>query len=62
MPGTELAARLKAIEPALPVVMTSNDHRPELEAEARQVGILFYAHKPAPNRLIGEVVEKALRS
>ena len=62
MPGTELAARLKAIEPALPVVMTSNDHRPELEAEARQVGILFYAHKPATHRLIGEVVEKALRS
>ncbi len=62
MPGTELAAKLKAIEPALPVVMTSNDHRPELEAEARRVGILFYAHKPAPHRLIAEVVEKALRS
>jgi DNA-binding response OmpR family regulator len=62
MPGTTLAARLKAIEPALPVVMTSNDHRPELEAEARKVGLLFYAHKPTSHRLIGEVVEKALRS
>ncbi len=61
MSGTALAARLKEIEPALPVVMTSNDHRPELEAEARQVGLLFYAHKPASHRLIGEVVEKALR-
>jgi DNA-binding response OmpR family regulator len=62
MPGTALAARLKAIEPALPVVMTTNDHRPELEAEARKVGLLFYAHKPTSHRLIGEVVEKALRS
>ena len=62
MPGTALAARLKAIEPALPVVMTTNDHRPELEAEARKVGLLFYAHKPASHRVIGEVVEKALRS
>jgi DNA-binding NtrC family response regulator len=62
MPGTTLAARLKAIEPALPVVMTSSDHRPELEAEARQVGLLFYAHKPASHSLIGGVVEKALRS
>ena len=61
MPGTTLAARLKAMEPDLPVVMTSNDYRPELEAEARKVGLLFFAHKPAPHRLIGEVVEKALR-
>ena len=61
MSGTTLAARLKAIEPALPVVMTSSDHRPELEAEARKVGLLFYVHKPAPQRLIGEVVERALR-
>lgn len=61
MPGTALAARLKEIEPALPVVMTSGDHRPELEAEARQVGLLMYVHKPAPRRLISEVVEKALR-
>lgn len=62
MPGTALAARLKALEPDLPVVMTSNDYRPELEAEARKVGLLYYAHKPAPHRLIGEVVEKALRA
>ncbi len=62
MSGTTLAVRLKAIEPTLPVVMTSSDHRPELEAEARQVGILFYAHKPASHSLIGGVVEKALRS
>jgi DNA-binding response OmpR family regulator len=60
MQGTALAARLKAIEPELPVVMTSRDHRPETEAEARRIGIVFFAHKPAPDHLIGGVVEKAL--
>jgi DNA-binding NtrC family response regulator len=60
MQGTALAARLKAIEPELPVVMTSGDHRPETEAEARRIGIVFFAHKPAPDHLIGGVVEKAL--
>jgi DNA-binding NtrC family response regulator len=60
MQGTALAARLKEIEPELPVVMTSADHRPETEAEARQLGILYFAHKPASDRLIGGVVQKAL--
>ena len=60
MQGTALAARLKAIEPELPVVMTSADHRPQTEAEARRLGILYFAHKPASDRLIGGVVQKAL--
>jgi DNA-binding NtrC family response regulator len=60
MQGTALAARLKEIEPELPVVMTSADHRPETEAEARRLGLLFFAHKPASDRLIGGVVQKAL--
>jgi DNA-binding NtrC family response regulator len=62
MDGTALAVRLKAIEPELPVVMTSGDHRPETEAEARRIGIVFFAHKPAPDHLIGGVVEKALEA
>lgn len=62
MAGTALAARLKMIEPDLPVVMTSSDHRPQLEAEARRLGLLFFAHKPAPHRLISEVVDRALGS
>jgi DNA-binding NtrC family response regulator len=60
MQGTTLAARLKAIEPDLPVVMTSADHRPETEVEARRLGILYFAHKPVSDRLIGGVVQKAL--
>lgn len=60
MPGEALARRLKGIDPELPVLMTSGDYAPELEAAARQVGILYYAHKPADYRLIGGVVDKAL--
>jgi DNA-binding NtrC family response regulator len=62
MSGHVLAQRLKEIDPELPVVMTSGDYAPELEAAARQVGILYYAHKPADTRLIGGVVDKALRN
>ena len=62
MSGETLARRLKAIDPELPVLMTSGDYAPELEAAARRVGILYYAHKPADYRLIGGVVDKALRN
>lgn len=62
MSGHALAQRLKEIDPELPVVMTSGDYAPEQEAAARRVGILYYAHKPANYRLIGGVVDKALRN
>lgn len=62
MPGEALARRLKDIDPELPVLMTSGDYAPELEAAARQVGILYYAHKPTDHGLIGGVVDKALRN
>ncbi len=62
MSGHALAQRLKAIDPELPVLMTSGDYAPELEAAARQVGILYYAHKPADYGLIGGVVDKALKN
>ncbi|MBI4588162.1 MAG: response regulator [Candidatus Rokubacteria bacterium] len=62
MSGHTLARRLKEIDPELPVLMTSGDYAPEQEAAARRVGILYYAHKPADYRLIGGVVDKALRN
>jgi DNA-binding NtrC family response regulator len=62
MSGHALAQRLKEIDPELPVVMTSGDYAPELEAEARRVGILYYAHKPADYQLIGGFVDKALKN
>lgn len=62
MSGHALAQRLKEIDPELPVLMTSGDYAPELEAAARRVGILYYAHKPADYELIGGVVDKALKN
>ncbi|MBI2154714.1 MAG: response regulator [Candidatus Rokubacteria bacterium] len=62
MSGPALAQRLKEIDPELPVLMTSGDYAPELEATARRVGILYYAHKPTDYRLIGGVVDKALKN
>jgi DNA-binding NtrC family response regulator len=60
MSGESLARRLKEVDPELPVLMTSGDYAPELEAAARRVGILYYAHKPADYTVIGGVVDKAL--
>ena len=60
MPGDVLANRLKQNQPAIRVLMTTGDYRPELEVRARQVGILLYAHKPTDCRLLEAVVIKAL--
>jgi len=46
MQGCDLVRRLRAIEPGLPVVMTTADYRPATEVEARQLGIVQYSHKP----------------
>src|SRR5206468_2163587 len=47
MTGCDLVRQLRAIEPGLPVVLTSGDYRPTTEVEARQLGIVQYIHKPA---------------
>lgn len=60
MAGHTLAARLRELDPEIPILMTAGDYRPELEARARQLGILYYAHKPADCRLLEAVVAKAL--
>jgi len=46
MTGCDLVRELRAIEPSLPVVMTTGDYRPATEVEARQLGIVQYIHKP----------------
>jgi DNA-binding response OmpR family regulator len=46
MPGCDLVRKLRAIEPGLPVVMTTSDYRPTTEVAARQLGIVQYVHKP----------------
>ncbi len=60
MPGHALAARLRQLDPRIPVLMTAGDDRPELEIQARRLGVLYYTHKPADARLLEKVVAKAL--
>ena len=60
MPGDLLASKLRQSQPAIHVLMTTGDYRPEVEVRARQVGILLYAHKPTDYRLLEAVVAKAL--
>jgi two-component system response regulator HydG len=58
MSGCELVRRLRALEPTLPVVMTSADYGPETEVQARQLGIVQYLHKPIDFQRFDRVVSR----
>lgn len=58
MSGCDLVRKLRAIEPALPVVMTTSDYRPTTEVEARQLGIVQYVHKPVDLQRLELVVAR----
>jgi len=58
MPGCELVRKLRAIEPHLPVVMTTSDYRPTTEVEARQLGIVQYIHKPVDLQRLDLVISR----
>src|SRR6266508_6820949 len=58
MAGCDLVRQLRAIEPALPVAMTTGDYRPTTEVEARQLGIVEYIHKPVDLRRLGLVIAR----
>jgi len=60
MSGHGLAARLKALDPDVHVLMTTADDRPEFEVRARQIGILHYAQKPVDEGRLLAVVAKAV--
>jgi DNA-binding response OmpR family regulator len=60
MPGRELIRQLRAIEPGLPVVMTTGDFRPTTEVEARQLGIVQYIHKPVDLQRLDLVIARIL--
>jgi DNA-binding response OmpR family regulator len=60
MSGHILASRLRQIGSAISILMTSKDCRPELEIQARQMGILYYAQKPISHHRLEAVVAKAL--
>ena len=58
MTGCDLVRRLRAMEPALPVIMTTGDYRPATEVEARQLGIVQYIHKPVDLQRLDLVVAR----
>ncbi len=58
MPGFELVRKLRAIEPALPIVMTTGDYSPATEVQARQLGIIQYIHKPIDLPRLDRVVSR----
>jgi DNA-binding response OmpR family regulator len=58
MSGCDLVRRLRAIEPVLPVVMTTGDYSPATEVQARQLGIVQYLHKPIDLGRLERVVSR----
>ena len=58
MSGLELVRRLRATEPALPIVMTTADYSPATEVQARQLGIVQYLHKPIDLQRLDRVVTR----
>ena len=58
MTGCELVRKLRTIEPALPVIMTTGDYRPATEVDARQLGIVQYIHKPVDLQRLDLVVTR----
>ncbi len=46
MAGRELIKRLRAVDPALPVIVTTADFGAAMETDARQLGIVQYFQKP----------------
>ena len=58
MPGYDLVRKLRTLEPALPVVMTTGDYSPATEVQARQLGIVQYVHKPIDLHRLDRVVSR----
>jgi len=58
VPGCDLVRKLRSIEPALPVVMTTGDYSPATEVQARQLGIIQYIHKPIDLQRLDRVVSR----
>jgi DNA-binding response OmpR family regulator len=58
MPGGDLVMKLRAIEPTLPIVMTTSDYSPATEVQSRQLGIIQYIHKPIDLQRLDLVVSR----
>jgi DNA-binding response OmpR family regulator len=60
MAGSELALRLRDLDPTLPMIMTTGDFRPETEVQARRAGVVHYAHKPLDDARLETVLRTIL--
>ncbi len=58
MPGYDLVRKLRTMEPALPIVITTGDYSPATEVQARQLGIVQYIHKPIDLHRLDRVVSR----
>ena len=60
MPGSELAGRLRALRPGLPVLLMSGRVDAALEQRARSVGVTALLHKPLTLREVAENLAQML--
>lgn len=60
MPGSELAARLRALRPGLPVLLMSGRVDAALEQRARSVGVTALLHKPLTLREVADNLAQML--
>ncbi len=62
MDGLEVAARIKATQPWLPVVIVTGFGSPESKARAKELGIAGFLHKPlSPEMIEGSARDVLLR-
>ena len=62
MDGLEVAARIKATQPWLPVVIVTGYGSPASEARARELGVAGFLHKPLSPEMIEGSARRALLS
>lgn len=60
MDGLEVAARIKATQPWLPVVIITGYGSPASEAEAKEIGVAGFLHKPLSPEMIEDSAREAL--
>lgn len=62
MDGLEVAARIKATRPWLPVVIVTGYGSPASEARAKEIGVAGFLHKPLSPEMIEGSAREALAS
>ena len=60
--GTELAAQIRRLRPALPILLMSGHEGPQLSALAQAAGVSEILHKPLVCRDIAEALARVIRS